>query len=659
MRGLISPTIFVILLLPIGSFQINAQSQIDISADEKPYFTINFLVPEENIQRVEWAKYIASQLENIGIDVVIEITDFDSIWDRIDSNPYRNESGIPDYAHGGFDVTFVGVFSFYSHYLPGWLNMGCQFCSEGIEAGQNTQAYRNLKYDELRNNYVSELNQTKRFESFKEMQEILKEDLPVIPIFYPGNVAIFSENADIPLQDLIAIRNSRYEPVFFSTGWSDFELKNQDPLIISQNGWNALASLWDGGIGGGGTLYSSFVWQGLYERDRINNFNWKPLIAESMPEWNSEKTVATIKLKNNVTFADGTNLTAHDVVATYRLMLTDLGFYQYNIGFGAGGFFDLLATNDSIVAIDDYTVQFTLVQPSAFAFNIFSRGIVPTHTYGNNTHPSVDGGDFDQRLVNDTITYGTDLTNNPLSFGTGPYRFSNFSQDSPWFANVTLKASPNYWMGDVKTQEMRFIQYGHDYDGIRKMNDIKSGILHFGGAENDFNLTELNSFNGFSYQIIDNDNVQEMMINLNHPIIGTGAKTPNGIRYPSDAGSYSKYIRQAISHAIDRNYVVESIYGGLGKPAASPIPPATLGYDDTLKPHSYDLNLAINQLQSAGYPIETTTEVIDTTPVITSDTITTSKSEEDEFGIPFIIYFSVLIILPLIKTQLTSGIKRK
>jgi len=92
-----------------------------------------------------------------------------------------------------------------------------------------------------------------------------------------------------------------------------------------------------------------------------------------------------------------------------------------------------------------------------------------------------------------------------------------------------------------------------------------------------------------------------MAINLKHPIIGTGELTPAGT---ADA---AKSIRKAISHAVPRDTIVTEILQGLGAPGVNPMPDASVGFDTTLEPYTYDLELAKSLIEAAGYTLETET----------------------------------------------------
>src|SRR5690625_1760559 len=60
-------------------------------------------------------------------------------------------------------------------------------------------------------------------------------------------------------------------------------------------------------------------------------------------------------------------------------------------------------------------------------------------------------------------------------------------------------------------------------------------------------------------------------------------------------------LRQAISHAIDREAIVDALYAGYGTPAVNPLPPNYLGYNDEVEGYPYDIDKAKELLAEAGY----------------------------------------------------------
>src|SRR5699024_11212797 len=62
-----------------------------------------------------------------------------------------------------------------------------------------------------------------------------------------------------------------------------------------------------------------------------------------------------------------------------------------------------------------------------------------------------------------------------------------------------------------------------------------------------------------------------------------------------------KLVRQAISHAIDTEALVEALYSGYAEEGTSLLPPGYLGYDETLEGYEFDLDKAEELLAEAGY----------------------------------------------------------
>jgi len=89
---------------------------------------------------------------------------------------------------------------------------------------------------------------------------------------------------------------------------------------------------------------------------------------------------------------------------------------------------------------------------------------------------------------------------------------------------------------------------------------------------------------------------------MQHPILGTGVDTPLGQEDPSRAAEAARYVRQAISHLVPRQDIIDTILDGYGTPAVTtPITTLTAGYDSSLEPYSFDVEQAKALLELAGY----------------------------------------------------------
>jgi peptide/nickel transport system substrate-binding protein len=60
-------------------------------------------------------------------------------------------------------------------------------------------------------------------------------------------------------------------------------------------------------------------------------------------------------------------------------------------------------------------------------------------------------------------------------------------------------------------------------------------------------------------------------------------------------------VRQALNHAIDKNQIIEEIYGSRAEPLPGPLSPNNPFVHDELLPYSYDVELARAKLEKAGW----------------------------------------------------------
>src|SRR5437667_880232 len=59
---------------------------------------------------------------------------------------------------------------------------------------------------------------------------------------------------------------------------------------------------------------------------------------------------------------------------------------------------------------------------------------------------------------------------------------------------------------------------------------------------------------------------QEMVLNDQAPIWGTGTGTPLGTQNPAQAGFAARMVRKALSYLVPRQYIVDNLLLGLGAP---------------------------------------------------------------------------------------------
>ncbi|MHA1171592.1 MAG: ABC transporter substrate-binding protein, partial [Candidatus Heimdallarchaeota archaeon] len=95
------------------------------------------------------------------------------------------------------------------------------------------------------------------------------------------------------------------------------------------------------------------------------------------------------------------------------------------------------------------------------------------------------------------------------------------------------------------------------------------------------------------YTVVVAPGSQEMGFNCLHPYL-------SGELAPISDEDSGKYIRQAISHLIPRQTIVDEILNGLGSPGITAYP-QVIGFDDTLEPYEYSIDIAKQKMEAAGF----------------------------------------------------------
>lgn len=270
-----------------------------------------------------------------------------------------------------------------------------------------------------------------------------------------------------------------------------------------------------------------------------NELRIVPDLAESLEQPDPLTYIAT--LRRGVRFHDGRELTAADVVYTFRSLI-DPEFR------GRTGAYRLLGAVD---ALDAYTVRFTLKEPFAsFPINLV-MGIVQ------------DGS-------------GAGTARQPI--GTGPYILSSFSADdrivlapfadhyngAPKNSGLVLKVVPDDTMRGLELRKGTVDLVVNDVAPDIVSQLVKEGRLKLVTAP------------GTDYAY--------MGMNLRDPIL-------------SHVG-----VRRAIGLAIDRDAIVEHLRRGLATPAVGIVPPMSWAFAREVFTFRHDPAAATRLLDEAGFP---------------------------------------------------------
>lgn len=169
---------------------------------------------------------------------------------------------------------------------------------------------------------------------------------------------------------------------------------------------------------------------------------------------------------------------------------------------------------------------------------------------------------------------GAIVESNPV--GTGYMQFDSRSPGD----NTVLANYENYWDEEAYLDTITFSVVPET--GAR-IAELESGTTEVSDGIGTENIERIEGADGINLQTIESNLVDYIGINVESE--------------PLD----DPRVRQAISHALNREEVISGIYNGSGRPAHGPLPPGMLGYVDDLDGIEYDMDRARELLEEAGY----------------------------------------------------------
>lgn len=296
------------------------------------------------------------------------------------------------------------------------------------------------------------------------------------------------------------------------------------------------------------SMICGMVYNGLTKVDR--NLEIVGDLAESWEIGDGGKDIV-FYLKKDVKWHDGIPFTSEDVKFTYELILSPETGCPY-----ISSYKDI----DRIETPDKHTVRFILKRPYVPIMLKLGMGIVPEHIFKD---------------IEDLRRSGPARA--PV--GTGPYVFERWETGR----FIVLKANKSYHEGSPNIR--RFVFRIIPDQSVQYLELISGGI----------DSMELNPYQ-FVYRSDNRDfkKAAEKYKYLAHSYtyIGYNLKDP----ILSD-----ERIRKALSYAVNKDEIIESVLFGMGEPCTGPMLKSGGYYDESVRGYPYNPSKAALLLREAGW----------------------------------------------------------
>lgn len=324
---------------------------------------------------------------------------------------------------------------------------------------------------------------------------------------------------------------------------------------------------------------SGLIFDGLISYDK-NLSEFEPRLAERW-EVSEDGLTLTFHLRHDARWQDGKPFTAADVEFAFKAITDPNTLTAYAEDYRQVEKFEI---------VDDYTIRVRYALPFAPALGSWASSLIvlPRHL-------------LEGKPIND---HAREFGRRPI--GIGPFRFEGWETQK----QISLRSNHDYYRGrpyieravtriipDTQTQFLELKAGGLDEMGLTPLQfQRQTDTPEF--RENFAKYKYLT--NSYSY----------LGYNLTRPLF-------KDVR-----------VRRAISHAIDKQEIVDAVLLGLGAPAVAPYKPGTVWINEKIKGPEYDPEKARVLLKEAGWTDSDGDKVLDRDGQKLAFEIITNKGNE-------------------------------
>ena len=329
-------------------------------------------------------------------------------------------------------------------------------------------------------------------------------------------------------------------------------------------GWGGSPDSLNPGLGVLSEAYSIYelVYDAMYQLELDGTYSLE--LADDV-QVSDDGTVWTFTIRDGITFHDGEPLTAEDIAFTYNLYQNQEDFPFLPV------YTDYF---ESVEAPDEKTVVITLSEaiPNMESQLVFLY-VLPEHIWSQVENP----GEFE----------------NLDMVGSGPFKLVDYRQNE----YVSLEAVKDHFLNPPKVDGAVF-QTFDSQDAL--VQALRTGQVDM--ITEMPNTAVVSLRNEPDIQVVNgppfSPSVADIILNVTEP---EDCPPDDGVCSGHPA-LRDRQVRLALAHATDKQQIIDVVLLGLGSPGLTLIPDSMgVFYDSAIEDYAYDIDLANQILDDAGY----------------------------------------------------------
>ncbi|WP_101295489.1 ABC transporter substrate-binding protein [Halegenticoccus soli] len=487
------------------------------------------------------ARHLAENLETAGVAARVVPVEVEELYRQVLINQQ-------------FDL-YVGQYPEARHLDPDSLYglLHSRFSSES--GWQNPFGYTNLTVDELLEEQRTTAGKARR-EAAAELQRTVAQTVPFLTVAFPDVLCAvrtdrftkwrtFGPNSAVGLLSLERLPGADFSSDFASDG-AELRLATTDPRITENRNpiaaeFRRLGTFID-------LLYDSLC--------RRYSGTVNPWLAETVT-WATDGRAPTVnvRLRDGLSWHDGTPLTADDVAFTYAFLAdTTLGADEGSIP--APRFRGRVSLVDNVSVTDDRTVRIRFLPGSeAVADRALTIPLLPEHVWSEKTGKASIAG----IEVNGETTEAL-IWNNPNPVGSGPFRFERSKPDE---SLVLSLFDDHFLVRDRGGEDPTGLPARPAFDRLR-VQVVSSDVS--------------------AVELVSNDDADATISNLSAETVPRIARSPDLDLIAHRSQSFyhvgfnarqaplsNPRFRHTVARLVDKSFLVRDVFGWYAAPAASPL----------------------------------------------------------------------------------------